>query len=80
MSELIDKVAGIEQHYEELGKQLEEAGSDYQRAGEIAKERSDLEELAGTAREYRQVMERIDEARSYSQRMMKKCASWPKLS
>jgi peptide chain release factor 1 len=61
---MLDKLEAIEQHYEDLGQQLLEVGSDYQRAAEINKERSDLEEIVTRAREYRQAMQRIDEART----------------
>jgi peptide chain release factor 1 len=59
-----EKIAGIEQHYEQLGRDLEEAGSDYQRAAEINKERVDLEPLITKARAYRQSIKRIEEARA----------------
>ena len=42
---MLEKIAGIEQHYEQLGRDLETVGGDYQRAGEINKERVDLEPL-----------------------------------
>src|SRR5574342_41375 len=61
---MLEKLAGIEEHYEELGRNLEEAGSDYQRAAEINKERVDLEPLVTKAREYRQSLKRIEEARA----------------
>lgn len=61
---MLEKIAGIEQHYEQLGRDLEEAGSDYQRAAEINKERVDLELLITRAREYRQSIKRLDEARA----------------
>lgn len=64
MSDMLDKIAGIEAHYEELGRQLEQAVDDYQRAAELAKERSDLEEVVAAAREYRSVMDRLQEART----------------
>jgi peptide chain release factor 1 len=60
---MLEKIAGIEQHYQQLGRDLEEVGSDYQRAAEINKERVDLEPLIEKAREYRQSISRIDEAR-----------------
>jgi peptide chain release factor 1 len=60
---MLDKIAGIEQHYEQLGRELEEVGSDYQRAAEINKERVDLEPLIRKAGEYRKSLKRIDEAR-----------------
>ena len=60
---MLEKISGIEQHYEQLGRDLAEAGSDYQRAAEINKERVDLEPLITKAREYRQSLSRIEEAR-----------------
>ena len=42
---MLEKLAGIEKHYEELGKELMEVGDDYKRAAEIGKERSDLEPI-----------------------------------
>jgi len=61
---MLEKIAGIEQHYEQLGHDLEEVGSDYQRAAEINKERVDLEPLITKARGYRQLLKRIEEARA----------------
>jgi len=60
---MLEKLAGIEQHYDQLGRDLEEVGGDYQRAAEINKERVDLEPLIAKAKEYRQVISRIAEAR-----------------
>ena len=39
---MLEKIAGIEQHYEQLGRDLEEVGNDYKRAAEINKERLSL--------------------------------------
>lgn len=64
MSEMLEKIAGIEERYDELGRQLEDLAGDYQRAAELAKERSDMEEVVSVAKNYRSVMERIDEARA----------------
>jgi peptide chain release factor 1 len=61
---MLEKLSGIEEHYEQLGRDLEEAGTDYQRAAEINKERVDLETLVTKAREYRQSLKRIEEARA----------------
>lgn len=61
---MLEKLAGIEDHYEQLGRDLEEVGSDYQRAAEINKERVDLESLVTKAHAYRQALKRIDEARA----------------
>ena len=60
---MLEKIVGIEQHYEQLGRDLEAVGSDYQRAAEINKERVDLEPLIARAKEYRQAISRIEEAR-----------------
>lgn len=59
---MLEKLAGIEQHYEQLGHDLEEVGGDYQRAAEINKERVDLEPIIAKAKEYRQAISRIEEA------------------
>jgi peptide chain release factor 1 len=61
---MLDKLTGIEQRYEDLGTELLEVGSDYQRAAEINKERVDLEPIVEKARKYRQAMKSLDEARS----------------
>jgi len=61
---MLDKLKGIEERYEQLGNELLEVGNNYQRAAEINKERVDLEELVEKAREYRQAMKSMDEARA----------------
>ncbi len=61
---MLDKLLAIEDRFEQLGSELLEVGSDYQRAAEINKERVDLEPLIAKAREYRQAMKSLEEARS----------------
>jgi len=61
---MLEKLAGIEKHYEELGQELMEVGNDYKRAAEIGKERSDLEPIVEKARQYRNLLESIEEARA----------------
>lgn len=61
---MLDKLQGIEERFEQLGQELLEVGSDYQRAAEINKERVDLESIVTKAREYRQAMKSLDEARA----------------
>ncbi|RLD06139.1 MAG: peptide chain release factor 1 [Chloroflexi bacterium] len=61
---MLEKLAGIEKHYEELGKELMEVGNDYKRAAEIGKERSDLEVIVEKARQYRNLLEGIEESRT----------------
>ncbi|MDK1028757.1 MAG: peptide chain release factor 1 [Anaerolineae bacterium] len=59
---MLDKIAGIEQHYEQLGRDLEEVGGNYQRAAEINKERVDLEPLITKANEFRKSLDQLKEA------------------
>ena len=61
---MLEKIAGIEQHYEQLGHDLEEVGGDYQRAAEINKERVDLEPLIKKAAEYRKSLSGLKEAQA----------------
>jgi len=60
---MLDKLKGIEDRYEQIGNELLEVGANYQRAGELNKERVDLEPLYQKAREYRQAMKSYDEAK-----------------
>jgi peptide chain release factor 1 len=59
---MLENIAGIEERYQELEKELESVATDYQRAAELAKERSDLEPIVSRAKDYRQTLKRIDEA------------------
>ena len=61
---MLDKLKGIEDRYEQIGRELLEVGNDYQRAAEINKERVDLEEIVEKAREYRQAMKSFEEAQT----------------
>ncbi|HTX92505.1 MAG TPA: peptide chain release factor 1 [Anaerolineales bacterium] len=61
---MLEKLAGIEKRYLEINQLLLEVGDDYQRAGELNKERIDLEPIVERAREYRRDMSRLDEAKA----------------
>src|SRR5512143_801314 len=61
---MLDKLKGIEERYEQLGNELLEVGNNYQRAAEINKERVDLEPIVEKAREYRQAVKSLDEAKT----------------
>ena len=61
---MLDKLKGIEDRYEQIGNELLEVGTNYQRAAELNKERVDLEPLYQKAREYRQAMKSYDEAKT----------------
>ena len=60
---MLDKLQGIEERYDQLGNELLEVGNDYQRAADINKERVDLEPIVEKAREYRQAMKSLEEAK-----------------
>src|SRR5512147_1525764 len=60
---MLDKLQGIEERYEQLGNELLEVGNNYQRAAEINKERVDLEPIVEKAREYRQAVKSLDQAK-----------------
>jgi peptide chain release factor 1 len=60
---MLDKLAGIEDRYEELGHELMEVGDDYQRAAELNKERTDLEQIVKKAQQYQRSLARLEEAR-----------------
>ncbi len=61
---MLEKLKKVEQRYEEINRLLMEVGDDYQRAAELAKEKSDLEPLAAKAAEYHQALQQLEEARS----------------
>ncbi|MFH1185255.1 MAG: peptide chain release factor 1 [Chloroflexota bacterium] len=61
---MLDKLIAISRHYEELGEQLLQVGADYHRAGQINKERADLEAIVAKSREYRQALQSLEEARA----------------
>jgi peptide chain release factor 1 len=61
---MLDKLKGIEERYDQLGKELLEIGNNYQRAAEINRERVELEPVVEKAREYRQAMKSLEQARA----------------
>lgn len=61
---MLDKLQAIEEKFEQLGQELLEVGNDYKRAAEINKERVSLEPLMEKAKEYRQAMKSLEEART----------------
>ncbi len=61
---MLEKLSALEERYEEINRLLMEVGSDYQRAAELGIERAELEPVVLKARQYRQALNRLDEARS----------------
>ncbi len=60
---MLDKLNAIQEHYEDIGRQLMEVGADYQRAAELNKERSELEPVVIKSREYAQALKSLQQAR-----------------
>lgn len=60
---MLEKLAQIQTRFDELNCLLEESSNDYQRTAELAKERSDLEDIVLKAEAYRSISERLDQAR-----------------
>lgn len=60
---MLEKLTAIEERYQELNRLLIEVGGDYQRAAELNSERVELEPLIAKARQYRQALSRLEEAR-----------------
>jgi peptide chain release factor 1 len=61
---MLEKLAGIEERYEELGHELMRVGEDYQRAAELNKERTELETIVERTHEYREALKQLEEARA----------------
>ncbi|HWQ46377.1 MAG TPA: peptide chain release factor 1 [Longilinea sp.] len=61
---LLEKISAIENRYNEINRLLEEFANDYQRVAELAKERSDMEQIVTKAQEYRKLSTQLDEDRA----------------
>lgn len=62
---MLEKLAGIEERYEELNQMLMQVGDDYQRAAELGIERAELEPLVEKANQYREALNRLEEAGTF---------------
>ena len=61
---MLDKLAVIEERYDEINQMFMEVGDDYQRAAELGIERAELEPVVLKARQYRQLLSRLEEAQA----------------
>jgi len=61
---MLDKLAGIQDRFDEINQALMEVGDNYERATELAIERSEMEPIINKANEYRKAIERLEEAQS----------------
>ena len=60
----LERIGSIVKRYDEINRLLENSGEDYQKAVELAKERSDIEEIVKLVKEYKQILNNINEAHS----------------
>lgn len=65
--DMLDKIAGIEERYNDLNHLLMEVGDDYQRATELSIERAELEPLITKTNHYRQTSQQLEEARALAE-------------
>lgn len=61
MKMLLEKLIGIENRYQEVNQQLLTVGDDYQLAGELGKEKSELEPFFQAIQEYKKNLEQLEE-------------------
>jgi len=61
---MLEKLEPIEKKYQELTDELLTVGDDYERATEIAIERAEIEPLVNIAKQYRETLNRIEEAQT----------------
>jgi peptide chain release factor 1 len=59
---LLESLRAVEQHYQDLEKQITDNFEDYQLIAELSKEKSDLEEVVKMARDYRAALGQIKES------------------
>jgi len=60
---MLDKLKAIEDHFEQISEELGDPSVNYQRVAELNKERVDLEPLIAKAREYRQAVKNLEDAK-----------------
>jgi peptide chain release factor 1 len=61
---MLEKINSINSRYEEINRMLAEVGDDYQKATELAKERSELDPVVAKGQFYNQQLKKLEEARS----------------
>lgn len=59
---MLDKVQEIEKRYQDLTTQMEQNLDDYQKIGELNKERTELETVVALGQKYREYLQQYDEA------------------
>jgi peptide chain release factor 1 len=64
VTKMLEKLSGIEERFQAIDEEMAQAGEDYQRVAELARERSDLEPIVSTYREYTGLKEAAEQATS----------------
>jgi len=62
---LLEKLSGIEARYDELERMISDPAnvSDYEKVAELAQERAEIADIVAAAREYRQALDELEQAR-----------------
>jgi peptide chain release factor 1 len=61
---MLEKLAGIEERFIQLDKELAEAGEDYQKVADLARERSELEPIVSSYRELLEITQELEGAQA----------------
>jgi peptide chain release factor 1 len=61
---MFDKLAGIEQRFIALEREMAEAAQDYQKVAELARERSEIEPIVQAYRAYHSVSDQLEQSRA----------------
>ena len=67
MKMLLDKLAGIENRYDEVNQNLLTVGDDYQLAAELGKEKAELDPFIKTIQLYKKSLEQLEGAKSLAE-------------
>ncbi|MCX6024796.1 MAG: peptide chain release factor 1 [Chloroflexi bacterium] len=61
---MLDKLTGLAARYDELNRQMAESATDYARVADLARERSEIEPLVATYREFQHVTRALEQAQA----------------
>ena len=64
MKMLLEKLAGIEDRYQEVNEKLLSVGDDYQLAGELGKEKADLDPFIEAIQDYKSSLAQLEDAQA----------------
>ena len=67
MKMLLDKLAGIENRYDEVNQKLLTVGDDYQKAADLGKEKAELDPFIESIQRYKKSLEQLEGAKSLAE-------------